>query len=439
MTARTLLSILFISVCLLPILALTVANAYQASLLKAKQIELESMTYALIATFEMDDNQINMPFNVFDDRLNMPQSGYQALIVLNQTVVWQSTSSTTDIAPLALPQPRSGQALFVDQPKGLGDIFVYAFTAEFESENQYIPIKFYVIDNKDTYAKELNTFNQSLLQNGLWVGVLICALLLISLLSVVTPVKQLVQQITQVAKGHTQTDEQLHIQGAYPKELNAIKDSLNHLLISESQQRTRFKHALQDLAHSLKTPLSVLQGDDNIPVASKTPIQQIDQIIQRQLARSVLGKAGWQANTDLRVMIDKTVASMHKIYHHKQLDISINADNKGVLYPIDSADGFSLLGNILDNACKAAHSRIQIDIVDTPQWLQISVCDDGPGIPHQNQLDILERGTRLDSYTHGHGIGLATVNDLVDLYSAKLLIHSPNKYQGTTISVHLPR
>ena len=142
MTARTLLSILFISVCLLPILALTVANAYQASLLKAKQIELESMTYALIATFEMDDNQINMPFNVFDDRLNMPQSGYQALIVLNQTGVWQATSSTTDIAPLALPQPRSGQALFVDQPKGLGDIFVYAFTAEFESENQYIPIKF---------------------------------------------------------------------------------------------------------------------------------------------------------------------------------------------------------------------------------------------------------------------------------------------------------
>lgn len=78
---------------LLPILALTVSTAYQDSLIKAKQSELESMAYALIASFEMEGSQINMPFNVFDDRLNMPESGYQALIVMNQTTVWRSSSS----------------------------------------------------------------------------------------------------------------------------------------------------------------------------------------------------------------------------------------------------------------------------------------------------------------------------------------------------------
>ena len=76
------------TVVLLPSLALTVSNAYQDSLIKAKQSELESMTYALISSFEIEGSQINMPFNVFDDRLNMPQSCYQALIVMNQTTVW---------------------------------------------------------------------------------------------------------------------------------------------------------------------------------------------------------------------------------------------------------------------------------------------------------------------------------------------------------------
>lgn len=96
------MTILLVTVVLLPSLALTVSNAYQDSLIKAKQSELESMTYALIASFEIDGSQINMPFNVFDDRLNMPQSGYQALIVMNQTIVWQSSSSMLNATPLAL-------------------------------------------------------------------------------------------------------------------------------------------------------------------------------------------------------------------------------------------------------------------------------------------------------------------------------------------------
>lgn len=164
------MTILLVTVVLLPSLALTVSNAYQDSLIKAKQSELESMTYALIASFEIDGSQINMPFNVFDDRLNMPQSGYQALIVMNQTTVWQSSSSMLNATPLAYPQAQIGQSIFSDSPNAIPHAFLYTFTAEFESENQYIPIKFYIIEDKSAYYAELDTFNQSLLQNGLWVG-----------------------------------------------------------------------------------------------------------------------------------------------------------------------------------------------------------------------------------------------------------------------------
>ena len=430
---------------LLPSLAFTVSTAFKDSLLKAKQTELESMAYALIATFEIDGSQINMPFNVFDDRLNMPQSGYQAFIVLNQTVVWQSTSSTLQPTPLTYPSAKTGEQIFADELTSLPNTFLFTFTAEFESENQFIPIKFYLLEDQGAFHRELATFNQSLFRNGVWVALLISGLLLLSLLSVVSPVKHLVSQLSKAAKGTPNQDEVVSLSGAYPKELNAVKDSVNALLISESQQRTRFKHALQDLAHSLKTPLSVLQGDEAISESSKAPILQIDQIIQRQLSRSVLGKAGWQQHIDVCELLQKIIDSMHKIYRDKGLRINFRAIPAGFLYPIDTTDAYELFGNILDNACKAARSEVtvtlQADSRTNSQVHIISISDDGPGIPEAMQSDMLTRGKRLDTYHQGHGIGLATVSDLVEMYGATLEVHSSTsneKSSTTTINVCLP-
>lgn len=431
------MTILLVTVVLLPSLAFTVSNAYQDSLIKAKQSELESMTYALIASFEIEGSQINMPFNVFDDRLNMPQSGYQALIVMNQTTVWQSSSSMLNATPLLYPQANIGQAIFTDAPKALPHSFLYTFTAEFESENQYIPIKFYIIENKAAFYAELSAFNQSLFQNGLWVGLLISGMLLLSLLSVVSPVKHLVEQLSKAASGGQSLQADNVIHGEYPKELNAVKDSVNHLLLSESQQRTRFKNALQDLAHSLKTPLTVLQGDADIPSQSKAPIEQIDQIIHRQLARSVLGKAGWQAQINIRPVVDKIIDSMDKIYRDKHLSIELVSEHDAFMIAIDTADAYELLGNIMDNACKAAQANVLISFKQTSSGHRICITDDGPGIPTHLQQQILTRGKRLDTYTQGHGIGLATVNDLLDLYGATLNITSRPEIEGTQMEITL--
>jgi two-component system sensor histidine kinase PhoQ len=410
---------------LLPSLAFTVSTAFKDSLLKAKQTELESMAYALIATFEISGSRVNMPFNVFDDRLNMPQSGYQAFIVLNQTVVWQSTSSTLQPTPLDYPSAKTGEQIFADELKSLPDTFLFTFTAEFESENQFIPIKFYLLEDQDAFHRELATFNQSLFRNGVWIALLISGLLLLSLLSVVSPVKHLVSQLSKAAKGTSRQDGNVSLNGVYPKELNAVKDSVNALLLSESQQRTRFKHALQDLAHSLKTPLSILQGDTAIPESSKAPILQIDQIIQRQLSRSVLGKAGWQQRIDLYDLLNKIIESMHKIYRDKHLQITCDNAPLNFTYPIDTTDAYELFGNILDNACKAARTTVTVTFTTEANAQIISIIDDGPGIPEALQADVLTRGKRLDTYHQGHGIGLATVSDLVEMYGATLQVISP--------------
>ena len=83
-----------------------------------------------------------------------------------------------------------------------------------------------------------------------------------------------------------------------------------------------------------------------------------------------------------------------------------------------------ILGNILDNACKAAQHKIVLKCTMTNQWLQMSVEDDGPGIPADKRLLLLERGIRLDSYKEGHGIGMAVVADLVSAYQGQLNIET---------------
>ena len=136
---------------------------------------------------------------------------------------------------------------------------------------------------------------------------------------------------------------------------------------------------------------------------------------------------------------------MHKIYRDKGLRINFRAIPAGFMYPIDTTDAYELFGNILDNACKAARSEVtvtlQADSRTNSQVHIISISDDGPGIPEAMQSDMLTRGKRLDTYHQGHGIGLATVSDLVEMYGATLEVHSSTSHEkssGTTISVCLP-
>ena len=132
---------------------------------------------------------------------------------------------------------------------------------------------------------------------------------------------------------------------------------------------------------------------------------------------------------------------MHKIYRDKGLRITFRANPAGFLYPIDTTDAYELFGNIVDNACKAAQSEVSVTMQTNIDNFIISISDDGPGIPEEMQSDMLTRGKRLDTYHQGHGIGLATVSDLIEMYGATLEVHSSTSHEkssGTNIRVCLP-
>ena len=139
----------------------------------------------------------------------------------------------------------------------------------------------------------------------------------------------------------------------------------------------------------------------------------------------MLGKAGWQQRIDLYDLLNKIIESMHKIYRDKHLQITCDNAPLNFTYPIDTTDAYELFGNILDNACKAARTTVTVTFTTEANAQIISIIDDGPGIPEALQADVLTRGKRLDTYHQGHGIGLATVSDLVEMYGATLQVISP--------------
>ena len=127
---------------------------------------------------------------------------------------------------------------------------------------------------------------------------------------------------------------------------------------------------------------------------------------------------------------------MQKVYRDKSLHIDLEVDTE-CRFTGDKTDLMELLGNIIDNACKAANSQVNIAIKRTSQWLSFIIEDDGPGIADEDKMQLLHRGTRLDSYQEGQGIGMAIVSDLVAIYQGRLSI-SHSSLGGACFQISFP-
>jgi two-component system sensor histidine kinase PhoQ len=117
---------------------------------------------------------------------------------------------------------------------------------------------------------------------------------------------------------------------------------------------------------------------------------------------------------------------MNKVYADKHLTLTHDIQHQALGFHGDITDLMEILGNVLDNACKAAVKQVTLSVLTNLNTLLIHVEDDGPGIPKDKREQLLERGTRLDSYKEGQGIGMAVVADLVSAYQGQLKIKQSN-------------
>ncbi|MFB1000793.1 MAG: ATP-binding protein, partial [Colwellia sp.] len=250
------------------------------------------------------------------------------------------------------------------------------------------------------------------------------------LLWTLKPLTLLSKELEHIEKGQKKT-----LDAQYPIELKLVTQQLNSLLVTEENQRKRYRNALSDLAHSLKNPLAVIQSQSDISASSSEQLQLINRIIEHQLKRAQsAGQSSWHLGVEVAQVVDKLISTLTKIYRDKALFFAVDVDQKAI-FKGDEADLMEILGNVLDNACKAAKKNVAIKVIIAEGKLILEIADDGNGIEGSQRDMILSRGGRADTYQAGHGIGLAIVNDLVSSYQGELHISNSATLSGAAFTI----
>lgn len=438
-TSRIFLTcILFVAI-FFPAIIFSMQNAYERSLLLAKKEELSTTAFAMISEFEFEDGDVVMPSRLFVEDLNLPGTDLVAVITWRKQQVWQSQSfidNTIDASMFSelLKQTAgqtSGETVFLEDFNPKDPHFALSKKAEFSIDGEFEEVSFLVINNKETYQRELSTFI-----NRLWGWIVVLSLVLLGLIalslhSVFMPMKKIIARIGDIERGEIE-----HIDDDYPPEIQPLQKSINKLLDSEKLQRERYKKSLDDLAHSIKTPLSVILGQAHLSQEIKEPVLHIDKIVKRQLKRATINVVGFLPSIDIAPDTKSLLNAMSKIYHQKSLSFVLEMPTPAPL-SIDQTDYMEILGNLLDNACKAAQSKVTVSYSATATHTSVAVADDGLGISTSAIAAITERGRRLDTYAEGQGLGLALVVDMLESYGGELRINSELN-EGSRFSMILP-
>jgi two-component system sensor histidine kinase PhoQ len=253
-----------------------------------------------------------------------------------------------------------------------------------------------------------------------------------------SPVRKLVTELRGIESGTAN-----EISGDYPSELEPLTHSLNTMLRYERQQQARYRHALDDLAHSLKTPLAVLTSDaergelaGSLQSRLREQLGRIRQIVDYQLKRAATaGSRHLSAPVVVRPLVEKLCAAMAKVYHDKNIRYLIDLPS-GHGLRVDEGDLMEVLGNALDNASKWCRDRVAVTASADGQMSWLMIDDNGPGFP-PDAAALLQRGVRADSRVEGQGIGLAVVAEIVRAYEGEVRLER-SALGGARVSLGLP-
>jgi signal transduction histidine kinase len=270
------------------------------------------------------------------------------------------------------------------------------------------------------------------LNNTLWLalGVLAAGLVLAALVQVLVglaPLRSLHTALAKVRNGEAQ-----RLEGDFPGEIMPLIDEFNTVLGHNADVVKRARAHAGNLAHALKTPLSVLANAAQAP-SKEAGTAELARLVSEQveIARKHvdyhLGRAQAAAShripgsrTPLQPVVEGLIRVMHRIHADRQLELAVEPCPASLSFRGETQDLQEMLGNLLDNACKWAAQKVRVSVRSTPATFTVLIDDDGPGLPPAQRSAVLQRGVRADEKTPGSGLGLSIVDDLAQLYGGEL-------------------
>ncbi len=396
-------------------------RAFRISVEEAVREKLQIQVYLLLEAADFDESaQLLMPDVLPEPRLSFPASGLYAEIAHSGgRALWRSLSSVD--RDIRYPILTVGDTPAFEQVAD-GDVYALTYPVTWEiAGGGERALEFRVAETRANADLRVGRFRRALWS---WLGAAALVLLAFQAVALhwgLAPLRRLAGEIRDIEGG-----QRASLGDRYPRELLAVTRNLNALLASGSARLQRYRDALADLAHSLKTPLAVLrsEADDRMPDEQRSAVteqvERMDQAIAYHLQRgAAAGRTALSKSVDPGEVLQRIGASLSKVYAAKSVALDLVIEPRAVFVG-DPGDLTEILGNLLDNAFKWARAKVRVHVRIREAagaergGLLMEIEDDGPGIPEHHRRRVLERGGRADELVPGQGIGLALVRDMVE-------------------------
>ena len=434
------LAILLLTISL-GLVGMALDSAFHRSSEAGLQARMESFVYLVLAATEVNEEGVLIfSEESGDPRLNQPGSGFYASLSGDRDR-WASVSSLG----INLPEPvqiQTGETDFTTASEETGNYYTFRYGVSWElPQGQMLPVTVTIFVDPQELQPEFHAFRSGLWQSLGLAGLILVLAQVILLALGLRPLRRISEDISGIESGKLE-----RLEGSFPRELEPLQRNVNHLLDTEQANQSRYRNALDSLAHSIKTPLSVIRSSlpsDGSPktVAMENAVTDMQHLIATRLQRAATSaRSSNAAAVDVKTQVERLIASLKQVYSQDLINIDVMIEPDLAFYG-EQRDFLELAGNLLDNACKYGNGQVRIsahkmNATDSRAGIRLQVDDNGPGIAGDEREELLQRGVRGDERVEGHGLGLAIALEIVSAYHGEITINQ-SELGGARLNVTL--
>ncbi|MDH3658798.1 MAG: sensor histidine kinase [Alphaproteobacteria bacterium] len=382
-----------------------------------------------------DNGRLDLSLQLGEPRFDQPFSGWYWQISDGEQPVRRSASLWAQA--LVLPHPEDGEVVLAEVP-GPSEQTLRVLIRPITLPGLDRPFWYAIAGDESELREPKNRFDRLL---GLTLAMLFAGVLAAILIQVrfgLQPLFRIQRALSAIRSG-----ESRRLEGAYPSEIQPLARELNALIDHSETLIERAQTHVGNLAHGLKTPLSVLANEardngssfgDLVDRQTTLMREQVEHHLSRARAAATSSILG--ARSEVLPALGDLKRTLERIHHERGVEIEVDCPDdlvfRGARHDLEE-----MLGNLMDNACKWARSRVRVRAERQGDKITLVIEDDGDGLPPSKRAEVLKRGRRLDESVPGTGLGLSIVVDLASLHGGSFEL-GDSELGGLAATLHLP-